>query len=201
MRHHKFVAGLALCLLFASTSFANGRKMILHVNPVALAWSSSRIDKAIVSRFTREREFQLTVNSATVESARDFPGTTFDIDSLLSWGAEFGGRYLLSVDVSSERLDKKRTMHIPLILHRYETVGIIDAEIRLLDLERGRMILAEPLAVEVTAKRIIQADPDKDQDDADIHIRASDKAEFFMKLEREFADELYKMVYSALRNK
>lgn len=201
MRRRKLLAGLALCLLFASTSFATGRKMVLHVNPVALAWSSSRIDEAIVSRFTREREFQLTVNSATVESARNFPGATYDIDSLLNWGAEFGGRYLLSVDVSSERLDKKRTMHIPLILHRYETVGIIDAEIRLLDLERGRMILAEPLAIEVTAKRIIQADPDKDQDDADIHIRASDKAEFFMKLERKFADELYKKIYRALRNK
>lgn len=201
MQRRKLVVGLVLSLLFVSTSFGSGRKILLHVNPVSLAWSSSRIDEAIVSRFTREREFQFIVNSATVESARDFPGSRYDIDSLLNWGAELGGRYLLSVDVSSERLDKKRTMYIPLILHRYETVGIIDAEIRLLDIKRGRMILAVPMVVELTAKRIVQADPDKDQDDANIHIRASDKEEFFLKLERKFADKLYERVYRILRNK
>lgn len=200
MLTRKSISFVLLFSLLAISSFGANRNVVLHVQAAEVSWADSDLEELIITRFTRDREFRLTMR-ADNSAQPEFPSAKYDIDSLLNWGNEIGGRYLLVVNVNSERLENKRTFHIPLILHRFEAIGVIDAEIRLLDLERGRMLMAEQISVELSAKRIIQADTDKNINDADIHIAASKKGKFLAKLEKKFADHLYAKVKRSFRNR
>lgn len=196
----KSISLFLLFSLLAISSYGANRNIVLYVDAAEVSWADSYLEEIIITRFTRDREFRLSMR-ADNSGQPEFPSAYYDIDSLINWGSEIGGRYLLVVKVNSERLENKRTFHIPLILHRFEAIGVIDAEIRLLDLERGRMLMAEQISVELSAKRIIQADIDKNIDDADIHIAASKKGKFLTKLERKFAERLYAKVQRSFRNR
>jgi len=200
MMIRKLFSCVLLSCLFAVSSFSANKNVVLYVEAAEVSWADSYLKEKIITRFTRDREFSFSTKTDN-SGQPEFPTASYDMDSLINWGSEIGGRYLLVIKVNSERLDRKRTFHIPLILHRYETIGVIDAEIRLLDLERGRMLMAEQITVELSAGSIIQADPDKNINDADIHIAASQKGIFLTKLERKFAERLYDKVQRSFRNR
>jgi hypothetical protein len=74
-----------------------------------------------------------------------------------------------------------------LVFHKYETVGVIEGELRLIDVRRGKFIIAEPFQVEQKGPRIFQATMDDDVNDPDIHLTAPDKIGFFDRLEEKLA--------------
>jgi hypothetical protein len=129
-----------------------------------------------------------------VDGQPAFPVDYHDLDSLMEWGREAGARYLMVVEVFAERLEKRKSFHLPLVFHKYETVGIIEGEFRLVDLSRGKLLTAEPFKVERKGSRIFQATMDDDINDPDLNMTAPRKVVFFQQLEESLCKHLAERV-------
>ena len=90
-------------------------------------------------------------------------------------------------------------LSLPLVFHKYETVGVIGGELRLIDIRRCKFLIAEPFKVEQKGPRIFQATMDDDVNDPDIHLTAPDKISFFDRLEERLASRVAKQVGKVIR--
>ncbi|MBU2532120.1 MAG: hypothetical protein KKB37_05240 [Alphaproteobacteria bacterium] len=186
----------------ASSPATNGngeRDMLLYVDRAASPWHDANLEQQIIRTFTRRENVRIAPVADRADRGVSFPAAVFDLDSLTNWGLEVGGRYLVLVLVDDERLETKKTFHLPLIFHKYQTVGILEGELRVVDVSRRRLLLAEPFRVEKAGPRAFQATMDDDVNDPDLHVSASAKRTFFQELESAFADRLVKRVGSVIR--
>ena len=103
------------------------------------------------------------------------------------------------VNILSERLERKRTFYIPLIIQKYETVGVILGDIRFYDVARGRLLMSRPIEFELEAKRVFQGAMDGDRNDPSIHLTAMEKINFVSELEEKLAERLTKSVKKVLK--
>jgi len=179
------ILAAAMVTLFGSLTYASstGRKLLLNVISPPLAYSDSRIDDKLVRMITGKSNIRVSVVDETDADQPAFPQSYHDLDSLMDWGREAGARFLMIVEVTAERLEKRKSFHVPLVFHKYETVGIIEGEFRFLDLSRGKLLTAEPFKIERKGPRIFQATMDDDINDPDLHLTASGKIVFFDRLE------------------
>ncbi len=176
------------------------RVMVVHVNSEPSIVGESGLQDRIMTEFSRGNFFQV-VGSNVGNGTLPFPSDTYDLDSLRNWGAELGGRYLMLVDVYRQAIERKKTFNVPLIIHKYQTVGVIEGELRLLDISRGKMLLAEPFCVETKGPRIIQAYFDDNRYDADISIPATHKSAFFRQMEAKTAEHFRKRLRTVTNGK
>jgi hypothetical protein len=160
------------------------------VNSAPLAWTESQITGKLMAELSISGNGDIISAEELSNRMPPFPIDHYSIDSLVNWGTECGRRYLVIVSIESEGLRRKRTFHIPLVLQKYENVGEIVGELRVVDITRKRVVLAETFKFEKEAKRIFQTAPDDDINDADLHISAPEKIRFFGELESEFVKEL-----------
>lgn len=179
---------LALLLfLAANTGMADSfaRKIIIRVDQAETAWSKPQLQDLLAEDLSRNEQFRPVPANPGQPNLPPFPANWYDTDSLVNWGREVGGRYLLLVDVHSERLERRKGWHVPLVFHKYSTVGVIEGELRLIDLSWGRILAAEPFEISKEAKRIMQMSMDDNINDPEIHVSAPDKVTFFRELEQE----------------
>lgn len=158
------------------------RLVLLQVQEKPNAWADSRICERLRTALTRDQ----AVSVAPLQAGQDrekFLARIPGLDSLLTWGREQGGQYLVCLWSVSERLERRKSFQVPLIFHKWEVVGVIDGEIRVIDLTRGKQVLAEPFEVELHGPRAIQATMDDTKNDPDLHISAPDKTQFMNQLE------------------
>ncbi|UCC43402.1 MAG: hypothetical protein JSU65_09675 [Candidatus Zixiibacteriota bacterium] len=181
---------LAILICGGGNLLSNTRTVLLHVEQPALPWMESAITQKVAQHLTRNRDLRVVLSERLGEETPPFPHAAYDVDSLIDWGRELGMRYLLVVQVAKERLEIQKKTGIPLLLHRWETVGVVQGEYRLLDLQRGRMLAAEPFREICCARRVIQGDPDNNRDDPDLVLRASEKLDLFDRLENRLAERL-----------
>lgn len=183
-----------IILLFISSmtgAFSEEKKVLLKVIVPELAWSDSHLEEKLHQRLTQNDNIRIRLIDNSDSEVVAFPTDYFNNDSLLNYGKELGGRYVMIVHIESQRLEKRKTFHIPLVFHKYQTFGIIEGELRIFDVDRNKLIRAEPFRVEKKGPRIFQATMDDEIGDPDIHITAPDKIVFFDKLEDETVRELF----------
>jgi len=164
--------------------------VLLKVNSPEAAWSTVGITDKLTVRLSRDPALRVVAVDDAGDDLPPFPTDQYNIDSLMDWGSAAGGHYLLLVDVKHERLERRKTWQVPLFFHKYVTVGVIDGELRLIDLVKGKVMAARPFRREREARRIFQASPDDDINDPDLHLTAPSKQVFFDRMERELCDEL-----------
>ena len=198
-RRNKMNRNLLIKLLFlifflAGSLAAAPRVVLLEVATVPLAWSDSRLYQKLERQLTRDENIRVVPADNQNAGQPSFPTQRNDLDSLLDWGLEMGGRYLMVVTVTGERLEKKKTFNIPLLFHKYETVGIIEGDWRLLDLQRQKMLVTEPFKIQLNGPRIFQGSMDDNRHDADIHLTAARKVSFFGRLEDKLTAALMEKV-------
>jgi len=172
------------------TDSVPGRKMLLNVLSPTLAYSDSRVCEKMQRSLSRESDIRVSVVGDAGVGMVDFPTSYYNTDSLLEWGREAGGRYLLLVEITREDLERHKSFHVPLVFHKYETVGVIEGEFRLLDLSRGKTLTAETFKIERKGPRIFQATMDDDKNDPDLHLTAPEKVVFFDHLEESLCRHL-----------
>ncbi|UCG61698.1 MAG: hypothetical protein JSV52_15535 [Candidatus Zixiibacteriota bacterium] len=188
---------LILVLLVAAVavnSASTGRKLMLNVISPPLAHSDSNVDHKLVRYLTGESDLRVTIVTDSTDGQPAFPDNYHDIDSLMEWGREVGARFVMVVEVTAERLEKRKSFHVPLVFHKYETVGVIEGEFRLVDLSRDKLLTAEPFKLESKAARIFQATMDDDINDPDLHLTAPNKVIFFDGLEDDLCQHLARRV-------
>ena len=181
---------LTLLLLAGTNLDATTRGLLLNVNTAPVAWSDCRIYEKLERELTLTEALRVYKADGLQGTQPAFPENRYDLDSLLNWGLEVGGRYLMVVNVHSEHLETRKSFNIPLIFQKYQTVGVIESDIRFIDLQRGKLMLAEPFKVELNGPRIFQGSMDDNANDADIHLTSPRKLAFFDKLESRLAEEL-----------
>ena len=190
---------LLLSLFWWGQALGAARTVIVHVDLPPLAWSGSTLEAKLIKHLSRNENGRFMTAQKALLSGPGFPADLYDLDSLVNWGMEVGGDYLLVVDIDSERLQKKKSFHLPLVFHKYETVGVIKGELRLVDIRRGKLLIAEPFQVKQKGPRIFQATMDDDVNDPDIHLTAPDKISFFDRLEEKLALRVVERVEKVIR--
>jgi hypothetical protein len=71
---------------------------------------------------------------------------------------------------------------------------VIEGELRFIDVERNRVLLAEPFDIEISGAKQIQAAPDGDKNDPDLYLTPMEKQALFDRLEEKLAGKLFKKV-------
>ncbi len=181
---------LLLIFFLAGNLTANSRLVLLDISTAPLPWSDSRLYQKFEKMLTWDENLRVQRTDNLPPLQPPFPRDRNNLDSLINWGLEVGGRYLLVVTVHSERLEQHKSFNLPLIFHKYETVGIIEGDWRLLDLQRQKTLVAEPFNVKLNGPRIFQGSMDDNGHDADIHLTAVEKVNFFNRLEEKLTTEL-----------
>jgi len=164
---------------------ANGRHetVYYHLKEAPLAWADSRLNEMLERQFSRTARIALVSTLSDAVSLPAFPDDYTDNQAIFDWGTEVGARYVLIVDVDGEYIETRKTFKLPLIFHRYETFGVVEGEVRLIDLERRRLLVADRFKVEKKSGEAFQATPDDNKNDPDLHIDAARKIRFFRDLE------------------
>ncbi len=181
---------LVLLVLAGSVLANNSRKVILRVIAPASAWSRSKVAEKVKIHLSRDLRYSIIDPDLSADGQPPFPEQCYNLDSLMNWGTELGGRYLMLIDVHSQRLETRKTFQIPLFFHKYQAMAVVEGEFRCLDLSRGRMLIAEPFRLEEKGPRCMQADPDENAFDADLRLSADQKILLLDKLEEKLADHL-----------
>lgn len=174
----------------------NNGSALIKVIHSELGWTDTRLSEKLLIELTRNGNGGV-VNADVLTEMPEFPAGQYETDSLIDWAARAGRKYLVLVSVEFEGLQRKKTFNFPLIFHKYQNIGVIFGELRVIDLMRKRDILSEYFKIEKEGKRIFQASIDDDKNDADLHISAPEKILFFRELERELAVMLADIVREA----
>ena len=193
---------LLLAVLFLSGSIMGSpRRLVLLVEAAPSAWGNSRLTDQLVQALSRESGLRIVTPGNSVEDPPPVPGERFNIDSLLDWGTEIGGRYLLVVSVAREALERRKTFNLPLFFQRWKTVGIIEGEIRLLDLQKKRLLAAESFSEKLSGSGQYQGSMDNNRNDPSLHLPAPEKSRFFQSLEAKLVKHLVKKVKHLTRGR
>jgi hypothetical protein len=192
---YRTVLSLLVLVIAVSTVIAGlPRAIVLRIDQVPLAWGDSRLIDDLIVRLSRDPELRVIVPQTQAGSFREFPSDRTNLDSLLSWGMETGGRYLLTVHVTREELELRKTFSVPLLFHRWETLAVIGGEIRLVDLQKRRVLLAEPFEETISAARQFQSSAEDNPHDPGLHLSASEKQVLFQSLESKLSERLIKRI-------
>lgn len=200
MKKNILIVLLLICSVSVTAAPAK-KEIYIKVFTPEIAWADSQIETKILKSFSNQSNLNIQIVNDDKHFEPIFPQNYYDTESLIEWGKEIGGRYLMIVDVKSERIEKRKSFHIPLIFHKYQTYGVVEGEMRLIDVDRGKLLSVKTFSVEEKSSRIFQATMDDDINDPDLHISAPNKILFFDKLEDKLVTELKKKtkVYFGLR--
>lgn len=192
---------VALCLISGyALGVAPGEKpVIIKIIATDDIWVDSHLADKLKQRLSRRSDMRILWPDQLGLTTPDFPVDYYNIDSLTNWGTEVGGRYLMVIAITAKYLERRKSFHLPLIFHKYESFGVYEGEIRLIDLSRAKMLTAEPFKIELNGPRIFQATMDDDKTDPDLHLSATDKILFFSKLEDKLCEHIEKRTNRYLR--
>ena len=179
-------AGMATHRSVAGSS----RDVLLHVEAPPSGWAESRLQEKLAVTLGRNADMNITLTSDIDGRMPPFPEASRDFDSLTAWGIKAGGRYLMVVRVASERFETRKTFNMPLVFQKYEVFGVIEGEIRMIDLDKSRLLAAESFSAELRGPRVFQSSLEDDQRDPDLHLNAAEKVHFLARLEQKAADQL-----------
>ena len=179
---HIILALVTVTAVFASTVGSTERRILLLVQQGPSPWSDVRVFDKLQTALSRDQA--VNVESLVPQGGEQtvIPDIT-STENLISQARERGGQYLICIAAESERLERRKSFHVPLVFHKWEVVGVIEGELRVLDILRNKLVLAEPIMVELHGPRAIQATMDDTKNDPDLHISAPDKLQFMSKLE------------------
>jgi hypothetical protein len=186
------------CILLAVTTQASDRSVMIRVEQGSSAWNDSRIYQKLALALTRDANLQ--IEPAVPKSPLDapFPHDPLDELSVADWARPYQAQFVMIVVVHSERLEKRKSFNIPLLFHKYETWGVIEGELRLVDVAKGKQVRAVPFRIEKVGPRALQATMDDDVNDPDLRLTAPEKLEFFSRLEDKLIAHLLEQVRGPL---
>jgi hypothetical protein len=186
------------CILLAVTTQASDRSVMIRVEQGSSAWNDSRIYQKLALALTRDANLQ--IEPAVPKSPLDapFPYDPLDELSVADWARPYQAQFVMIVMVHSERLEKRKSFNIPLLFHKYETWGVIEGELRLVDVAKGKQVRAVPFRIEKVGPRALQATMDDDVNDPDLRLTAPEKLEFFSRLEDKLIAHLLEQVRGPL---
>jgi hypothetical protein len=117
---------------------------------------------------------------------------------LLTRGQMQKGHYLVDIRIDRIGLDKKKMTVFPMILSRYRVYATLTGTLRILDINRERMVKVKKIDYEVKASDQWQLVDDNEYD-PDLSISPDEKILLFDRLEDETASRLFKEIKELTR--
>lgn len=185
---------LFILVLVAASVTASDRLVMVRVEQTSPAWNDSRIYEKLATVLTRDPNLQVRPAEPIRELDSAFPTDELDDQAVADWARPYQAQYVVVVVIQSERLEKRKSFHVPLLFHKFETWGVIEGEIRLIDVARSKQIRAVPFMVEQVGPRAWQATMDDDINDPDLRLTAPDKVQFFGRLEDKLVAHIVEQV-------
>jgi hypothetical protein len=201
MRVFVVVKAAVTALVVVQAASAAPLPVILQVQSTPLAWGDSRLPDILTTALSRNPDLNVIVPEAATRQYPPFPNDRNNIDSLLNWGTEVGGRYLLTVIVDREALERRKTFSVPLLFHRWETIAIMSGEFRLVDLLKRRLVLAEPFEEKLSVARQFQSSAEDNAADPALHVNAAEKSDLFQSLETRLTEHLVDKISRYMRGR
>jgi hypothetical protein len=177
------------------------RDVLLHVESAPSGWIESRLPERLAVTLGRSADMAITMTEDVDDRMPPFPKASRDFDSLTAWGTRAGGRYLIVVRVASQRFETRKTFNMPLVFQKYEVFAVLEGELRIIDLQKPKLLAAEPFVTELKGPRVFQASMEDDKHDPDLHLTAVEKVKFLGQLEQKVADQLVAQAKSLMRGK
>jgi hypothetical protein len=175
------------------------RSLAVHIDQTATPWYDPQLEARLVRHLTRHQNGKIFTPGHSVEGHQPAPMDLWNIDSLVSFGESIGSQFVLAVKIDRAGLERRKVFHLPLIFHQYQTYGVIAGEMRLVDVSRQKLLLAEAVMMEEKGPRIFQATMDDDVNDPDLNLTAPAKSRFFAALEDKLAEQLAQRVAAVIR--
>lgn len=169
------------------------RRLLLNVIAEEPARGDNRLQQKLTAALTRSSRLRVQQVSETANEPK-FPADYLDLDSLVNYGLEKGVRYLMMVKINSRRLERNKTFNVPFLFHRYRSQGVIEGELRFVDVERARLMVAEPFRIRLEGAAKLQTMVDDNSYDPDLLLSAYDKKVFLDALESKLAEHLLERV-------
>lgn len=162
----------------------------MYVNAAPSAWHSSSIEEKIALLLTRNASIRLSRLVQDTSIYKTELTYSVGMDSLVRRAGTSGARYAVAIRVTSPEIVRRKTLSVPLIFHMYQAMGIVEGELRIIDLTRNRQVAAEPFSVSMKGPRAMQATMDDDINDPDLHVTAPEKLRFLNDLEQKAAEHI-----------
>ena len=166
-----------------------GRVVLLSVNQPDNAWADNRLFERLQTALNRD-QFWSVESMPMVIRESNRPNQWLNADSIIALGREIGGQYAVCLVVYDQRIERRKSFHVPLVFHKWEAVGVMKGELRVIDLLRGKQVKTESFEIELHGPRVIQATMDDTKFDPDITMTASEKELMFEGLENKLVEEI-----------
>jgi hypothetical protein len=114
-------------------------------------------------------------------------------ESLLSWGRQRGGRFLVDITVDRIDLERRKATVFPEIVFRYQVYAVLTGTLRIIDLKKGRLAALKDINQEVKAADQWQFVDDNENDPA-LSVPPDEKMVLFRRLEDKTALKLLQEV-------
>lgn len=189
---------LSLVLGLAGSSLAEARLVMIRVEQQPSPYGLSRIYDKLALALTRQNGVEVAQAAATHPMGPEFPRNFLDVSQVAAWGQMHDARFVMLVSIQSERLERRKTVNFPLLFQKYETIGVLEGELRLIDVATTKLVRAEPFKVELVGPRIFQASMDDNIGDPDLHLTAPQKVQFFGRLEDKLVEWILAQVKGPL---
>lgn len=185
---------MVMVLTFSITGVAQNspRVVMIHVDDKPITMGESQIEQILIRVLSRNANLRVFSTKNENGMLPPLPINFDNPDTLADWCAESRCRYLLTIKIYDEKIIREKGFNFPLLFHKYQTEGIIEAEVRLFDASRSRFVFAESIEIKEKGPRIFQATIDDDINDPDLHLTAPQKIKFISNLENKFCRKVYK---------
>ncbi len=189
--HNARALACLLCISIAAVSSINAQSIhaLVHVDTPVSVWSEPDVATKLLDRLSGYRGVEFEVISDSLWQANESGSGYVSADVLARFGAEYRARYIISLANLEETLQTRKGLSIPLLLSRYSQVAVLSGTLRIVDSDKGRMVVQKDF--EITLKSREQWQPlENDPNKAGLRTAASEKPALFAKLEWKAADEI-----------
>jgi hypothetical protein len=175
------------------SSNGNGT-VVIQLNVAPSPWHQSAVKEKLLTHLSRKA-------NGTLIRIEDYSPNAdyYSTDSLVESAERLGAKFIVTCNIDSERLERRKTFNFPLFFHKYQTVGVVEGEMRIVDVRRKKVVLAKPFKHELNGPRIFQGSPDDDKNDPDLAISAVEKSAFLGKLEDQTVAQLAETIQQYTR--
>ncbi|MCX6826993.1 MAG: hypothetical protein NTV06_06990 [candidate division Zixibacteria bacterium] len=113
-----------------------------------------------------------------------------DFKELVNRGRQFGGRFLVDIIIDKIDLVKRKITVIPLTIYRYQIFAVLDGTMRIIDIDKSRIITMDKIDYNIKASDQWQF-IDDDSNDPALMIPSDEKITILSRLEDKAAAGLF----------
>jgi len=188
----RFIGFIILVALFMPGISVAQNGIIINLKQNPNPWADSRLGEKLDLLLSTISNVAITRTDGAADNSTA-PIQTAAIDELIKYGQAHNGRFLIDVFRDKIDLEKRKTVVLPCVVSRYQVYGAAEGSIRIIDINKARLV--DLVKIDCSLKAIDRWQfVDDDPNDADLNMAPDRKILLFDTLEDEIAAEIFNEV-------